>query len=196
MNNIDKIKKYIEENNGIITTSDIVRQGFSKMYLSELERRNEIERVSQGVYINNNAFEDEYYILQVNTNKIVYSHMTALYLHGIAEKVPSRFDITVPNKYSSKKLQEHNLFYVKPEIFDIGIVEIKSPYDNMIKVYSIERCICDIVRSKKRMDSEQVKKCIKEYMKQNKDNHIALIGCANQMGIYNKIISYMEPYYE
>lgn len=196
MNNVDKIKKYIDDNNGIVTTSDIVNQGFCKTYLSQLEKSNEIERVSKGVYINDSAFEDEYYILQANTSKIIYSHMTALYLHGIAEKIPNRFDITIPYKYSSKKLKSHNLFYVSSEIFDIGITEIKSPYGNYIKVYNIERCICDIIRSKNRMDKEQMKKCIKEYVKLNKNNTINLIKCAEQMRMCDKIVSYMEFYYE
>jgi len=196
MNNIDRIKNFIEENKGTIKTSDIKKQGFSKAHLSQLEKQNEIERVSHGVYINSNTFEDEYFILQANTNKFIYSHMTALYLHGIAEKVPDKFDITVPYSYNSKKLKNHNLFYVSPEMFDIGTTEIESPFSNKIKVYEIERCICDIIRSKSRMDIEQVKKCIKEYIKKNNDNHFKLLAYAKRMGMYKKIVMYMEPYYE
>jgi Predicted transcriptional regulator len=195
MDNLNKIKKYIEENNGIIKTSDIVKQGYSKMYLKTLSSKNEIERISRGIYIDNSTIEDEYYIMQSNT-KIIYSHMTALYLHGIAEQVPGKFDITVPSSYNSKKIKDCNIFYASNEVIDIGITEIESPYGNLVKLYSIERCICDIIRSKNRMDSEQVKKCVKEYIKQNKDNHIKLIDCAKKLKVYNKIISYMEPYYE
>lgn len=36
---------------------------------------------------------------------------------------------------------------------------------NKIKVYYIERCIIDIIRSKNRIDSEFVKYSIREYIK-------------------------------
>lgn len=34
-----------------------------------------------------------------------------------------------------------------------------------VKAYDIERCICDIIRPKNRMDSEHIKHSVKEYLK-------------------------------
>lgn len=54
--------------------------------------------------------------------------------------------------------------------FDIGIIEIESPYSNPIKIYNAERCICDILKNPDSVDFELYNKIINNYFKQkNKD---------------------------
>ena len=47
----------------------------------------------------------------------------------------------------------------------LGHTEIETPMGNTIKVYDIARCICDIIRSKTRMDLKLVTSCVKKYIK-------------------------------
>ena len=47
----------------------------------------------------------------------------------------------------------------------MGITEIETPMGNKVKLYDVERCICDIIRSKNRIDSDQIKHSIREYIK-------------------------------
>ena len=65
------------------------------------------------------------------------------------------------------------MFYVSDDIYELGVVEIETPNGNKVRAYDKERCICDIIRSKGRMESEQVKKTIKQYM-QSRDKDIAI----------------------
>ena len=44
---------------------------------------------------------------------------------------------------------------------------------NSVRAYDAERCICDIIRSKNRMDSEHVKHSIREYIKR-KDKDLVM----------------------
>jgi len=88
--------------------------------------------------------------------------MTALYFHGLSIKAQNnKFGITVPNNYFNHKLKNHNIFYVDKEVYSLGLTEAETPYGNKVRVYYIERCICDIIRSKNRMDLEHVKHAIK-----------------------------------
>ena len=80
-------------------------------------------------------------------------------------KAPNdKYDITVPNNYFNYKIKEHNVFYVDKDIYELGLTEVKTPMGNSVRVYDVERCICDIIRSKNRMDSEHIKHSIKEYI--------------------------------
>jgi predicted transcriptional regulator of viral defense system len=195
--NIEIIQKLMERNNGYITTKDLENFDISRNYLSIMAKKNMIEKVAKGLYIDSTKIEDVYYVLSVSTPKIIYSHMTALYFHNLSIKAPnSSFDITVTKKYNNPKLKNHNVFYVDDEFYNLGITEVMTPQGNMVKAYDVERCICDIIRSKKRMDSEHVKYSIKEYIKWKDKDLIKLSNYAEKMGIRNEVMNYMEIFYE
>ena len=195
--NIEIIQKLMERNHGYITTKDLENFDISRNYLSIMAKKNMIEKVAKGLYIDSTKIEDVYYVLSVSTPKIIYSHMTALYFHNLSIKAPNgSFDITVTKKYNNPKLKNHNVFYVDDEFYNLGITEVLTPQGNMVKAYDVERCICDIIRSKKRMDSEHVKYSIKEYIKRKDKDLIKLSNYAEKMGIKNEVMNYMEIFYE
>ena len=195
--NIEIIQKLMERNNGYITTKDLESFDISRNYLSIMAKKNMIEKVAKGLYIDSTKIEDVYYVLSVSTPKIIYSHMTALYFHNLSIKAPnSSFDITVTKKYNNPKLKNHNVFYVDDEFYNLGITEVMTPQGNMVKAYDVERCICDIIRSKKRMDSEHVKYSIKEYIKSKDKDLIKLSRYAEKMGIKKEVMDFVEVFYE
>lgn len=195
--NIEIIQKLIDSNNGYITTKELENFGISRNYLSIMTKKKMLERVAQGIYIDATKIEDVYYVLSISTPKIIYSHMTALYFHNLSIKAPDNcFDITVTKKYNNPKLKKHNVFYVDDKYYGIGIMEIKTPQGNKVKVYDVERCICDIIRSKKRMDLEHVKYAVKEYLKRKDNNLIKLSKYADMFGIKEEVMNFLSMVYE
>lgn len=67
---------------------------------------------------------------------------------------------------------------------------------NSVRVYDVERCICDIIRSKNRMDSEHVKHSIREYVERKDKDLVKLSSYANKMGIKEEVMNYIELFYE
>lgn len=65
----DEIKKYIYENNGIYFTKKLKEEGIDKYYINKLLSDGIIERYEPGVYLRNDIFEDELYILQQKISK-------------------------------------------------------------------------------------------------------------------------------
>ncbi len=195
--NIEIVQKLMEKNNGYITTKELEEFDISRNYLSIMTRKKMIEKVAKGIYIDLTKIEDIYYVLSISTPKIIYSHMTALYFHNISIKAPDgSFDITVTQKYNNPKLKKHNVFYVCDEYFDIGITEVETPQGNNVKAYDMERCICDIIRSKKRMDIEHVKYAIKEYLKRKDNDLIKLSKYADIFGIKEEVMDFVSMMYE
>lgn len=195
--NIEIIQKLMERNNGYITAKELKDFDISRNYLSIMTKKNMVEKVAKGIYIDSAKIEDVYYVLSVSTPKIIYSHMTALYFHNLSIKAPdSSFDITVTKKYNNPKLKKHNVFYVDDKFYNIGITEVETPQGNKVKAYDIERCICDIIRSKKRMDLEHVKYAIKEYLKRKDNNLIKLSKYADMFGIKEEVMDFVSMMYE
>ena len=182
--NIEIIEELMKKNNGYITSKELDMFDIHRMYLSIMQEKGIIEKVASGIYIDTNKIEDNYYVFGLSMPNVIYSHMTALYFHGLSIKAPTDvYDITVKRSYNSIHLRKHNVFYVGNDVYGLGITEIETPMGNKVKVYDVERCICDIIRSKSRMDLELIKHSVKEYIKRKDKDLVKLSLYAEKLGI-------------
>lgn len=182
--------------NGYLTTKDVTDNNIPRTYLTKLIKENEIERVSRGVYIKKNVLVDEFVILQNKSKYAIYSNTTALYLHGLSNRIPIRYDITIKSGYkgSLQKEKNVNLFYTKKELLELGVIDYKLDSGNVIKVYDLDKTICDIIRNKKKIDAEIFNKAIREYFYSKKKNTLKLYEYAKKMNIYNKVRDTFEVF--
>lgn len=195
--NIEIIESIMKMNNGYVTSKELSNLGIHRMYLNIMKEKGMIEKVGNGIYIDSNKIEDSYYVFNLSMPNTIFSHMTALYFHGLSIKAPNdKYDITVRKTYNSKHLKKHHVFYVPDDIYELGLTEAETPMGNKVRVYDIERCICDIIRSKNRMDLEHVKYSIREYIKRKDKDLIKLSKYADKMGIKKEVMDFMEVFYE
>ena len=195
--NIEIIESIMKMNNGYVTSKELSNLGIHRMYLNIMKEKGMIEKVGNGIYIDSSKIEDSYFVFGLELPNIIYSHMTALYFHGLSIKAPNdKYDITVPNNYFNYKIKNHNVFYVDRDIYELGLIQIDTPMGNKVKAYDMERCICDIIRSKNRMDSEHVKHSIREYVKRKDKDLIKLSKYAEMFGIKEKVMDFVSMMYE
>lgn len=136
--------------NSVITSQQITNAGFHRRVLSELVDENILKKISRGIYVLSDSWEDEFYLLQCKYERGVYSYDTALYLHGYSSRVPLKYAMTFPKGYNASSIKKENILVkrVVIENYDLCITEISSPYGNKIRVYDLERTLCDILRGK------------------------------------------------
>lgn len=194
--NITKIRKLMNKNNGYITTKEIDENKIGRDYLKKMISTGEIERVSRGIYVDSNVLEDSFYTFYLKHPKAVFSHFTALYFHDLTEEVPYKFEITCSNNFYSNDFDNYNVFYVKYDLVDLGAIMIDDKHGFKVRCYDIERCICDIIRSKNRLDFEQVKKSVKAYVKRKDKDINKLIRYAEKLGIKKEVTNFVGMYYE
>ncbi len=195
--NIEIIESIMKMNNGYVTSKELSNLGIHRMYLNIMKEKGMIEKVGNGIYIDSSKIEDSYYVFNLSMPNTIFSHMTALYFHGLSIKAPDdKYDITVRKTYNSKHLKKHEVFYVSDDIYELGLTEAETPMGNKVRVYDIERCICDIIRSKNRMDLEHVKYSIREYIKRKDKNLMKLSKYADKMGIKKEVMDFVEVFYE
>ena len=182
--------------NGYLITKDVTDNNIPRTYLTKLIKKNKIERVSRGVYIKKNVLVDEFVILQSKSKYAIYSNATALYLHGLSNRIPIRYDITVKSGYkgSLQKEKNVNLFYTKKELLELGVIDYKLDSGNIIRVYDLDKTICDIIKNKKKIDAEIFNKAVREYFYSKKKNTLKLYEYAKKMNIYNKVRDTFEVF--
>lgn len=185
-----KIKEFLNKNHGYITSKELEQIGFSRVLIPQLVKDEIIRKVAYGLYIDNNLIEDEYYILQKRISNIVFSYNTACYLLELSDRSPYKLDVTtIRNKHIYEDLQIH---YVTEDKFDIGIIQVTSPYGNPIKIYNAERCICDILKNSNSIDLEVYNKIINNYFKSKTKDLITLEKYAQKLNVSKKLKNIME----
>ena len=153
-----------------------------------------MEQVETGIYILPETWPDPLYILQLKNKGIVYSHETALYLHGLMDHEPARTTVTVRRGYNASHLIRKGIkpYYVRQEFFDRGVAAVKTSYGNEVHVYDIDRTICDMVQRKDKMDIQVFQTAMKEYMSgERKDIH-RLMLYAKMLSVERKVRDYTE----
>jgi predicted transcriptional regulator of viral defense system len=192
---IDKLRQIMEERQGLLLTSDLAKFNIPRTYLSIMEQNGEIERVSRGVYRSASAFiEDELFSFQSRYRSTIFSHETALYLHGLTDRTPLTYSISVPSGYHSEFLNNsgHKIFYVSRDLFDLGSTLMNTPHGNQIRTTDLERTICDIVRSRNQIDIQVRNVALKGYVR-NKDRNLdRLYRYAKRFHIQSIVREYLE----
>jgi len=194
MKNTDKILSIIKKNNGIITNKDIVNLGLTTKYLTIMKRKKMIEKVNSGLYILTNKISDQFFEKTYNYKNTVFSHTTALYFYNLVDRIPIKYEITVPYNYTGN-LQKQNdvkLFYIKKELLNLGKTQIKSPYGMIIDTYNIERTICDIIKDEKKIDTELFVTGLQNYVKLKSKNINLLMKYAKELNLENKVADKMR----
>ena len=181
-------------NNGFLRNKDLVDNNIPSVYLTRLVNNNVIERVSRGLYVRTNSLPDDLVILQNKSKNAIYSNLTALYLYGFSDRLPIKYDITVNSGYngSLQEVDNVNLFYTKKELFNLGEIVYRLDSWNLIKVYDLERTICDVIKNKNRLDQELVNKALRKYFYSKEKNTLKLYEYAKKMKIYKKVRSVFE----
>ncbi len=170
-----KYKKLIEEilhkQNGMILSNNLTENKIPRVYLSRMVKSGKIEKICRGVYITPDTWEDDMFILQIMFSKAIFSHETALFLHGMTDVTPSRLSVTVPNNYGLGNLSEKNVRIrtsVKSQ-YSVGITEKETSCGRKVKVYDVEKTLCDIVKKSANCDIRFINNAFRHYI--NNENY-------------------------
>ncbi|HPE41247.1 MAG TPA: type IV toxin-antitoxin system AbiEi family antitoxin domain-containing protein [Bacteroidales bacterium] len=193
----EKIEKAINENNGIITTSYFKENNIPRIYLTKMVKEGTLTRVGRGIYLCENGDYDDYYFFQLTYKNCIYSYTSSLYLHDLIDKIPEFKEITVYNNYNTSPFNKDVfVHYVKKELFQVGITEVKTMFDNPVKVYDKERTICDLIKNRKDIESEIFVKALNNYMKRKDIKINKLIEYSKIFSIEDKAVEILEVLYE
>jgi predicted transcriptional regulator of viral defense system len=191
---LERTRKILASRNGTLVTSDLAEFNIPRTYLSIMERNGEIEKVSRGVYQAKDSIPDELFSIQAIYKSSIYSHETALYLHDLTDRSPLRYSLTVPVGYHSVSLIQcgHKIFYVNRNLFDMGVVTMKSTHGNPIRATGLERTICDIVRSRNQVEMPLVYGALRRYVKRTDRDIDLLYDYAGRFRVQKIIRDYIE----
>lgn len=194
MTDKEQIKELLEASqDGTITAEQVTAAGLHRSILQKLVENGELYRFGRGLYVRTSVWEDDIYLLQRKYGRGIYSHDTALYLHGYSDRTPAQYTMTFPKGYNTPSLKQERIIIKRavPENYSFGIVEISSPCGNPIRVYDLERTLCDILRGSG-SDIQIVGAAMKLYAASKEKDIHKLMQYAEQLRVKPKVLRYME----
>lgn len=183
-----------KEHGGIIESKVAAEHGVSKALLYKLCKDGKIHRIVKGQYIFPDDMQDDLLSICKRSDNIIFSHETALYLHGISDRTPFEHTVTAPSGCipSASIKSECKVYYIKPELFKLGATTLKTPYGNNVTAYDLERTICDVIRSRNKVGTETFLASLKMYAASPKKDLNKLNSYAKKMRVSNILRQYLE----
>ena len=188
MLDIEKIIQIAKENNGIVTSSDVTKLGISRMVLKYLVEQNKLIKLDRGVYGLPQTRKDIYFDEQNRYKKGIYFSLSALYLLGYIDEFVDKLYLAFPQTYNTTKAKNRGIICMNqaPSNYEVGTIEIETPQNNIVRVYCIERTLCELIR-----DNEIPKSIIKQsfikYFRNSDANIDKLKAFAKMFNCENKI---------
>lgn len=194
MEYMKELSSIAKANGGVIETKAAEQYGISRAMLSKLCKEEKIYRIVKGQYILPDDLYDELFSIGKRSNQIIFSHETALFLHGISDRTPFEHTVTAPSGCipSASVKSDCKVYYIKPELFELGKTVLQTPAGNSVNAYNLERTICDIVRSRNKMGTETFLAALKLYAASSKKDLNKLSAYAKKMRIANVLRRYLE----
>lgn len=100
------LEEIARKNDGILKTKNIEEAGLSRIYIKDFVDQEILVKESQGVYSLKSDLVDEYKVLQIRSEKLIYSLGTALYLLGLSDRIPMILDLTFPQGYNVSRIKK------------------------------------------------------------------------------------------
>lgn len=188
-----EICDFIKENGGFITYLQMKNSGFSYSLLAKMLENHELEKDERGIYRLPNVYVDEYYTLQYRFPKGVFSLETALWFHDLSLTVPFEPVMSFPFGTNTKMIKAAG---IRPVIlrrnYDVGIVKIKTPGGQKVRVYEAERTLVECLRPTYKIDVQVIAPAFKIYSSRGKIDYSKLHKYANLFKVEKKVQSYLE----
>lgn len=194
INYLEKLEKLIQKQHGTVLSADLDLYEIPRTYLQMMVAEGKLERVDRGVYVSIDAIEDEMYAMQTKYPKLIYSHETALYLHGLSDRTPFEYSASVPSGYKvvGSVADRFKIYYIKKELHELGLETMKSSHGNPIRAYDVERTVCDLIRSRSRIDVQILNDALKRFVKLKSADHSILLEYARKLKVEAVLKSYLE----
>lgn len=188
------LREYMKDRETLSVSEAAQETGVSLPTVYSFLKTEGMERLSKGVYARHTAWIDEMFLLSQRSKTLIFSHESALFLHNLSDREPNDLTVTLPSNYNAGNLAKTGIrvYYVKPELIDLGRIECETPEGNRVPCYDLERTICDCVRSRRQLEEQVFLSALKSYARRSDKRLDTLARYAQNLGISGVVSRFFE----
>ena len=191
--NEKKLEKMLNANSGYITRKQVDTHKIPSWFLTDFVRKQGLVKVDKGFYAQEQWIRDDYLVFQYKYPRFIFSHVSALFLHGLTDRLPDYFEVTGPKNYRPFSPNPSVAIHTdsRDETYRLGICKIKTSLGHLVESYDMERTLCDLIRNSRKIDAEIYGKALRLYAKSKDKDTRKLLRYAKILKIENKVAELM-----
>jgi predicted transcriptional regulator of viral defense system len=187
------IQGVFSQQQGIATAQALRDQGINYYQLNQLIQKGSVRKLKRGLYkwteTDSHELSD---VARMVPNGVFCLH-SAAFFHGLTTFIPHEHTLAIPDK-SKVALPPYpaiKLFYWDEQPYNIGIQDM--PLDGgILKVYSPEKTVCDMIRFRRRVGTDTVKEVLRAYLNRPDRNISQLLKLAQTLKTESTLRTYLE----
>ena len=192
----EKIKEVFYANHGYSSTGDISTAGIDRRILRDLINEDTIEKIKRGLY----RWKDAKFDIEeelINVSKIIPHGVicleSALAYYKLTTYTPGEYTVAIKRNYNIKLpiYPPIKLYYFSDKYYIDGVEKIDID-GNIIKIYNIEKTICDCLRYEDKISKDIIVESVKEYVKRRDKNISKLMNYAAKAKVKDAVQKYIE----
>lgn len=189
LNTYEKVTKLFRDGNGYRNAAQLKEAKVTTVQIKELVNKGIIERVSHGHYwlIDEEKGKPENYEMleacMVNPRAVICAD-SACYYHGLIDKAPEKLSVATLKTDRSKMQLNFPVtrHYYSDLAFEQDLEIVNTPY-GPLRVYALERSVCDTIRFRDDIGMTMVENIVHNYMKRDNRQMERLLAYADAMRV-------------
>lgn len=194
MTRFEQLEQMLAEHDGLLQTVQVTAAGISKPIFYDFIKEKKLRQAAHGVYVSADTWVDSMLLIHLRCSQAVFSHETALFFHDLTDREPSPYSVTVKRGYSPTRLKADGtaVYTIKPELHEIGIVNLQTPFGHFVPAYDMERTICDLIRCRSNIEIQTLQSALKQYALRKDKNLRVLMNYAELFHVEKVLRQYLE----
>lgn len=177
-----------QQTNGIVPTQFLLENGVSYYDIHKFLADETLIKLKRGFYKWAVTETNEMVEVAHLVPKGIFCLQTACFYYELTTSIPSAYDIAIPDEQRVTLPNDPpiKVYYWNKKSFELGATSIIVD-NEPIKIYDLEKTICDTIRHRNKIGFDVLKEILKNYVNHKKRNLNRLNHYANQLNIFNKV---------
>lgn len=184
----------MNERGTYITSADIKENGRTAYYkMLERVRQGELIQIRRGVYANAEQLSLGMIDIETIVPRGILCLWSAWSIHLLTTSMPQAYHIAVKRgrKISVPSFPQVEIHYYSESLLNIGVTEATIDGFN-IKLYDVERCVCDAVKFRNKVGIDVCAEIINNYLERSDRNLSRLMDYARQLRVGGILEKYLQ----
>ena len=184
----------MKERNTYLSSASVKKQGRTAYYkMLESAKKGELIQVRRGVYANIDQLSGN----MIDINAVVPEGILCLWstwsIHQLTTSMPQAFHIAIKRgrKVSIPSFPRIEVHHYTEDLLKIGVISMIIDGFN-IRLYDVERCVCDAVKFRNKVGMDVCSEIINNYLERPDRNLSKLMDYARRLRVGKIIEQYMQ----
>ncbi len=180
--------------NSYISSADMKEKGRTAYYkMLESVRQGELVQVRRGLYANIDQLSDSMIDIEAIIPGGILCLWSAWSIHQLTTSMPQAFHVAIKRdrKVVTPSYPPIELHHYTASILEIGVIKMNVENYN-IRIYDIERCVCDAIKFRNKVGMDVCSEIIDNYLSKPERNISKLLDYARKLRVGTILENYLQ----